>query len=229
MGTVISESKHFVFVHIPKTAGLSLSSQLDPFRRNAALDRKPLRAALNLARIYTGQPAERLFRGRVVPEHAGLSDLLALDPQLDLVQFHKFAVVRNPWDRIASFYAHHKSVSRSRYLRPDYWRTRHLDFAEWLQKVHAPRRRAGLLKSQAEMLRLPGSDSIALDRLLRFETLAQDFAALAHHLDLPATALPRLNASRRSDPRALYSESLRDLIGALYADDIATFGYRFDD
>lgn len=227
MGTTISESHHFIFVHIPKTAGLSIASQVAPYRRNPGLDRKAIRSAINLLNIYTGASIEERLGGRIIPEHAGLSTLIKLDPELDLDRYYKFAVVRNPWDRIVSMFSYHQGHARTRYLRPGYWRTRNLDFETWLETVHARRRRAGLIKSQYDMLSLPRQDRVMVEQVLRFENLGEDYAKLAERLDFPQKTLPALNRSRHGDYRKRHSEQTRALVAELYRDDIEAFGYDF--
>lgn len=227
MGTIISEERRFIFVHIPKTAGLSVASRLEPYRRNAALDRKWLRAGLNLLGVYTGRRLEPLFGGRVVPEHAGISDLCALDPALDLTAYFKFAVVRNPWDRLVSTYLYHLRHARSRHLRPGYWAARGMDFSRWLNEDHARRRREGLARSQVELLRDPHDGHCAMDRVVRFEALAEGFADVARQLGLDGP-LPVLNRSENRDYRTRYRDADAELVATLYADDISEFGYAFE-
>lgn len=226
MGTIISDSKSFIFVHVPKTAGLSVASRLDPYRRNAWLDRKPLRSAMNLAGAYSGVRIEPWFGGKIVPEHAGLADLVALDPGLDLNGYFKFAIVRNPWDRLASLFAYHHGHARTRYLRPGYWKTRKMGFSDWL-RFHADRRRAGQIRSQFDMVRAPGGRGLGVDKLIRFETLADDFADVATRIGLADGTLPALNRSANTDFRRRYSDEDAALVAEVYADDVREFGYEF--
>ncbi|MFA5582364.1 MAG: sulfotransferase family 2 domain-containing protein [Paracoccaceae bacterium] len=226
MGTIISDEKGFIFIHIPKTAGVSVASMLAPYRRNRWLDRKPLRAAINLASVYSGLSVERAFGGRVIPEHAGLNQLCALVPGLDPARYYSFAIVRNPWDRVASAFHYDQHVSRSRYLRPGYWQTRGAGFSDWLAH-HAGRRASGRIASQFDMICTPARDGVAITRLVRFEHLADDFGDVARRIGLADGALPRLNVSRNRDYRRLYCDADAALVADIYADDIRAFGYRF--
>ena len=72
--------------------------------------------------------------------------------------------------------------------------------------------------------------SLAVNRLLRLETLAGDFARLKEDLGLTG-ALPHLNASRHEaspdDYRGRYDEPTRNLIAARFRRSLDLFGYRF--
>ena len=63
---------------------------------------------------------------------------------------------------------------------------------------------------------------------LRLEHLAEDMAPLAEHLGF-VPEVPHDNRSDRStDYRRYYPDDLAEVLGAICAEDIARFGYRFD-
>ena len=76
---IVSDRRKFVFVHIPKSAGISLRAALEPYA--------------------DGQKA-----AHPNTTHETLPALLAREPRLG--GYYKCAFVRNPWDRLVSFHAY---------------------------------------------------------------------------------------------------------------------------
>ena len=71
--------------------------------------------------------------------------------------------------------------------------------------------------------------SVAVKRLLRFETLAEDFAQLLKDLDLPAQELGSVHRrkERTEDLSAYFSAGeVVDKVRRLYRRDFDNFGYR---
>lgn len=78
---LISESHKFIFIHVPKVAGMSISNYFKPY------------ALMN-----------RLPDGRNVSQHSSARQLIALLGQENFRRYFIFGFVRNPWDRVVSLY-----------------------------------------------------------------------------------------------------------------------------
>ena len=115
---IISASRQFVFVHIPKNAGTSISAVLMPFA--------------------DGQSA-------ALPDttHETVPALLSRHPEL--AGYFKFAFVRNPWERLVSLFFYAKQRLRPTY--PQFQDIEDLEAmlrlmdrgVPWLCEVHAVR------------------------------------------------------------------------------------------
>jgi len=188
---IVSNAHRFVFAHVPKSGGISV------------------RAAL--ARFGDGQHAASSDT-----THETLPQLLARWP--DLGGHYKFGFVRNPWERLVSFYCH----ARAR-LAPTFPQFQTLSFTEWLRQIDA---NAGWLTSlfvlRPQRDCLEGADFVG-----RFETLAADFARVTATLGLMA-ALPHKNATAHGACAAYYDAWGRDFVARRYAADIEEFGYRYE-
>ena len=69
---------------------------------------------------------------------------------------------------------------------------------------------------------------IAVDRVLRRESLAADLRTMASELDLAVGVKEtRVNSSKRDAYRAYYSDRDAEIIGRRLSDDIRLFGYTF--
>ncbi|PYK86857.1 MAG: hypothetical protein DMF47_05045, partial [Verrucomicrobia bacterium] len=130
-------------------------------------------------------------------------------------QFHnlyKFTCVRNPWDRMVSYY-----FRRTRDAKD--WDRR--EFKKMISKA----------LSVADYLRLDESKEDPFDNVdyvMRFETLADDFRRVCAALNIPAKPLPKYNRSRREQYSRYYDDELRALIRERFALEIERFGYTFD-
>jgi len=201
---MISLAKSFLFVHVPKTGGNSIQNVLaqyseDEIHANAShqdgVERFGVRCSLD--------PRLR--------KHASLRDYRDSLGGPRLETLYKFAVVRNPWERLISFYFSPHFGKRA-------WdRTGFLSLLDTVQ----PLRHYVALEPGRPL----GAD---LDFLLRFEQLEADFAQLCAVLGIAPTPLPRRNASTREHYSRYYDEELRDIVGDRYRDEIEELGYSFE-
>lgn len=187
-----------------------------------------------------GNSINRVF-GTSWENHKDLRRYAAELPAATFDAYYKFAIVRNPWDRLFSDYNYQKKKSRAPesklfLFKPNGEKRR---FREWAEAAlsdphrYAPASWGGEVSPgihrwspQVDWITLDGR--VAVDRVLRLETLPEDFAALGASLNLPRVKLPRRNRRHHWHYSWYYDETTRDLVSAYYARDIETFGYRFE-
>ncbi|SLN48483.1 Sulfotransferase family protein [Roseivivax jejudonensis] len=214
---IVSPGRGYVFVHIPKTGGTSLSLALEA--RAMADDiligdtPKALRRRRRLAGL---RPRGRLWK------HATLADIEGILPPEVLGALRPVTLVRNPWDRMVSYYHWLRAQS---FAHPAVAIAKATDFAGFLAD---PRIEASL-RAHPYGAYLRGSDGRERDALvLRLEHLDADMAPLAAHLGF-VPEMPHVNRSgRRADWRGYYDDAGAARVARICAEDIARFGYRFD-
>ncbi|CAH6420876.1 Sulfotransferase [uncultured virus] len=132
--------------------------------------------------------------------------------------YFKFAVVRNPWDRLVSEYAWRRWRSSESFR----------EFVRSLTDDRAPRdfELIAHLRPQLDYLLDPATGKILVDFVGRFETLDADFSAVCDRIGRKAP-LPRQNRSEHEMYRALYDEETRDIVARVFAKDIEAFRYTF--
>ena len=135
--------------------------------------------------------------------------------------FHKFAVVRNPYDYAVSYYL---------YLRRNPTSRRHADaqtwsFLDFLNYMAAKDRRKGITQTAWTS---DAQGRLLLDELLRFENLAEEFPNLLARLGIEAdVALPHINRTERGDYREMYGPAERALADRIFRRDLDLHGYEF--
>jgi hypothetical protein len=206
---LVSESRGFLFVHVQKTAGTSLTRLLEPWALQPDAGR--------WNRLLSDAGLQRDWRQAFYRKHAPLRVAEKRLPAEHFESLFKFAFVRNPWDRMASWHRY-VLATPSHHL---YRRTKAGDFDAFLQRM--ARR---LQRSQWCML-VDSKGRMRLDFVGRFERLHDDVREVARRLQLPKLELAPAAAAPR-DYRSLYSEAGAELVAKAFATEIEYFGYRFD-
>ena len=202
---MISSQKRFLFVHIPKTAGNSIQSILRDYSED------------ELVALRGGQDGIERFGLRnpkyKIKKHSTLAEYKAALGEVQFGDLYKFTCVRNPWDRMVSYYF-----------------TPTQNMAAWDRKKF----RKAIVKalSVADYLRLDKVEEDPfgnVDYIMRFENLADDFRTVCGTLGILPTTLPRYNRSSREHYSKYYDEELRDLVRTRFASEIERFGYTFEE
>lgn len=153
--------------------------------------------------------------------------------------YFKFSFVRNPWDRMVSWWSmidgHRAAVeagTATNALIVTACR-RCSTFSDFLARmdddvVNAENgRRWNIWTNQVDYV-TDESGALLVDFVGRTETIDRDITYVQAHLVAPIAPLPRFNASKRSANYAdYYTPAERDLVGERFARDVAYFGYRF--
>ena len=200
---MISLRKRFLFVHIPKTAGNSIQSALRDYSEDQLVALRKEQDGIE--RFGLRNPNYNIKKHSTLREYR---DALG-DEQFR--SLYKFACVRNPWDRMVSYYF-------TPTQNPEKWDRK--KFRGIISKA----------VSIADYLRLDRDEEdpfANVDYIMRFENLAEDFRTVCGTLGISPETLPRYNRSRREHFSEYYDDELRELVRARFAAEIERFGYTY--
>ncbi|SDI48094.1 sulfotransferase family 2 domain-containing protein [Lutimaribacter saemankumensis] len=214
---ILSRGRKYLFIHIPKTGGTALALALEARAMNDDIMLGDTPKARNRRKRVQGiTTAGRLWK------HSTLSDLDGLIAPGELDGLFCFTLVRNPWDRMVSYY---HWLQGQRFDHPAVTLAQTLDFDGFL--AH-PATQASIRATPARSYMTDAAGQERCDAYIRLERFAEDAAPLVEHLGFPLVP-ERINASDRArDWRGYYSDAGAALVGRLCAEDIARFGYGFD-
>jgi hypothetical protein len=213
---IVSRGRRYIFVHIPKTGGTALALALETraMADDLLIGDTP-KARRRRGRLKSLRPRGRLWK------HSTLADIEGVVDAVELDGFFTVTLVRNPWDRLVSYW---HWLRMQRFDHPAVTLAKSTDFKGFLAD---PDLGASLRASPytAYMTDAEGRQRASLYiRLEHFETDAEPYFA---HLGF-RVSLPRANASARDrDWRRYYDEATAARVADLCAADIARFGYTF--
>jgi hypothetical protein len=202
---MISLQKRFLFVHIPKTAGNSIQSVLRDYSEDQLVALRKEQDGIE--RFGLRNPKYDLKK------HSTLSEYQEALGDEQFRNLYKFACVRNPWDRMVSYY-----------FTP----------TQNPETLNEKKFRETIFKavSVADYLRLDKGEQdpfANVDCIMRFENLTDDFRAVCNTIGIPPPALPRYNRSSREHYSKYYDDELREFVRARFAAEIERFNYRFEE
>jgi hypothetical protein len=216
---IISRGRKFIFVHIPKTGGTALSLALEAraMKDDILIGDTP-KARARKGRLKGVKAAGRLWK------HSTLSDVAGLVSAEEVASFFTVTLVRNPWDRMVSYYHWLRSQA---FAHPAVGLAKANDFSGFLN--HPQTQTSLRLWPYAAYMR----DAQGIERaslFARLEHLEADLAPFENHLGFRLTPLPRANESGRvRDWRGFYSDADAGLVFQMCGGDVQRFGYGFDD
>lgn len=216
----ISHPHRTIFVHIPKTAGTSVESVLGMHGDKSDIGIRPyFNQEIDREHLY-GRDLQHMTA-------AELRDVLHRDGVFD--RYFKFAIVRNPWDRLVSVFAWtNQKWARGEALADG-------EFESSVRQLHAmfvvarsarqPLRAAPHYWPQMHFL-MDRARQPLLDFIARYESLDADWEHIRRKIGIQAD-LPSRMRSHHRPYQSYYNDTTRAMVAEIYAEDVAAFGYSF--
>ncbi len=212
---IISPGRGYIFVHMPKTGGTSLALALEGrAHRDDILIGDTPKAQKRKGRLKGLTPKGRLWK------HSTLADIDGVLSSQDIETLFVTVLVRNPWDRLVSYY---HWLQKQSFDHPAVGLAKSLPFAGFLQ---TPMIAESFRSSPARTYVTDAAGKEHKAHFIRLEHLANDLQAFEDHLGFKLN-VPHENRSDRGVYHAYYDDALAEHVGQICAEDIARFGYRF--
>ena len=214
---IISPGRKYVFVHIPKTGGTSLSLALEErAMKNDILIGDTPKALRRRERVKTLKSAGRLWK------HSKLADIEGLLSDEQISDYFVVTLVRNPWDRYVSYF---HWLREQTFDHAAVKIAKNNDFSAFLN--HPQTKLAAENDSYASYVTC-ASGAERCNLFVRLEHLNEDIQPFERHLGFELRDIEHANASNREkDYRPHYSDNDQELVAAWFAKDTQRFGYSF--
>jgi len=221
---IVSTKKKFVFIHLYKTAGTSVTNIFLPYGRASErllyggsvfsrfLGKVVNRLGLNdsFSRTFTGYHKHE--RACVVSEKMG---------EEKYQSYFSFGFVRNPYDFLVSLYL---------YIRQDKYHFAHdevssMTFAEFVNWEISNKP-----VTQFEFMADQDGENLIVDFIGKFESLQEDLAQIQERLGLTVQQASHLNPSKKrklGSYRDYYDDESRARVAEYFKRDLEVFDYTF--
>lgn len=214
---IISPGRRYIFVHIPKTGGTALSLALEArAQADDILIGDTPKARRRRGRLRHLTPKGRLWK------HSTLADIEGVVNAADLPDWFVLTLVRNPWDRVVSYY---HWLRMQRFDHPAVALAKERDMTGFLAEPWMQ----DSLRGGHYASYVTGADGLEHCQLfVRIENLAEELAPFETHLGIELGPINRNNTSDRfKDYRHYFNNVTAELVADLAAEDISRFDYSY--
>lgn len=218
-----SEELRCIYIHIPKTAGTSISRLLgadDTGRIRGSQDHRSVRN-IQASFIPKGFEVMNPIRWMKYVNQNYQANVRHFDTinRQEFLDYFKFAIVRNPWDRVYSWY---RNVSRDPLHLKEHGIDTMPDFEDFI-KNHSD---SWALRSQLDWI-IDAEGNIAVDYIGKFENLNKEIEYISNKCGITSQISHELDSGFNQDYRAHYNEQARDFVAKRYKNEIDIWGYEF--
>ncbi|MEM9423071.1 MAG: sulfotransferase family 2 domain-containing protein, partial [Pseudomonadota bacterium] len=216
----------FIFLKTKKTAGTSIEMYFQDYCVPPEL-RAELAAtgASTQTQGVESQHGIVAYRGPRDPEqklynHMSAAEVRAYAPDL-FENYFKFTVVRNPYDKVVSFFWH-RNRKREELKNPDFETVRY-EFKKWLKAV-------GVRPRDRSVYSIDGN--LVVDYCIRYESLMEGLEHVCRVTGIPyePDRLGTFKGGYHAVSRPYqdyYDDETREMVRKFFAPDLSRFGYAF--
>lgn len=229
---IISHTHKFIHIKSIKTAGTSIEAvlsnhcsgndvvtPLNDFRHNRDEKGRFIHHSMNAEEYHEiGQHVDALTTKSRLP--ASIWD-----------EYFKFSIIRNPWDRVVSYFFWQKRNDPALQPRKRFYHYFGVPFDNLatVRKAFAEYVKAGEWMTNDCFYLI--DDELCVDFTIRYENLMEDYAEVCKRVGVRADPLPRLKGGmRRRDHHysEYFDEESAAIVRERHRNDIRLFGYEFE-
>ncbi len=210
---IVSDRKKFIFIHIPRTAGRSVSEAL---RMHGNFFYKREKRYRLMSKYIHERPRLKFFQ-----DHTKALNIKKKLSTYD--HYFSFTFVRNPYSWLVSVYHFTEKMYKQKDIRfsdmfPVYEQSK--NFYEFAKIVCAEKKQPFFQKNFV----VDENGKLIVDYIGNFENIKNDFNAITDKIGVRST-LKHTNKSSHNNYKEYYNEDLRNTVFEAFKDDFDFFGY----
>ncbi|KPA18985.1 Carbohydrate sulfotransferase, 8-13 [Candidatus Magnetomorum sp. HK-1] len=205
---LISHLLKCIFIHIPKTGGSSMDRVLQK------ADPKAIRIINDLPATY------QLPKGK----HCFAIDLKKYFQKEIWDNYFKFAFIRNPFERLVSWY--HMCVQRPDEEYRKYVLKNTINFEDFIKKINSFTGRAEMISYNQTDYTVDYEQKNILDFIGRFENIKEDFEYVSERIGIDVKLI-HFNKSDHKHYRNYYSENTKIIVEEIFKKDFDHFNFSY--
>jgi len=209
----VDHDRKCIFIHIPKNAGSTVEKVLGVWEKNNSIKGSK---EWMVGPISTFDKLRYGLYNEADWQHLTAIKIKKVLGQKQFRKYFSFAIVRNPWDRMISWY-HYLDVK--------------VEFCKWVIspysfKKYVPLER--LIKPQMDYI-TDKSGKVIVDKIMRFESFKNDFNSVCKTLGIIYEQLPHLKKAERRPYQEYYTTAESILaVKNMFSKDIELLKYEFE-
>lgn len=184
-----------IFIHIPKCAGSSIKEMLQDLNEASDI-------------------------------HSKLKDDIKIlkNKEIDVKRYFVFTVIRNPWDRMVSYYFFYRDIVKKNEKIAN--KAKKLNFKDWVSYIYENPKSFSFIYDNC-LDYLTYENKVMVDYVINFHNFSEDIDDLKNilHLKLPTL---HVNSSKHDFYKDYYSEKEIEIISEIYKRDIDYFNFDFE-
>lgn len=216
---IISHKHKFIFIHIPKCAGSSITYALLNnlyFKLPRKEHWKYNKLSVDIAEVF--RVATGHGNSLELNQHSTFETVneYFVKKKLNINEYFKFSFMRNPWARRVSQHEYAKKMEST--TNSDWAKeVANMPFSEFITK-----------RSDAQLNWVSDKkNNIAVDFLGSGENLQQEFDKVCEKIGIPHIELPHKNKTEHKHYTEYYNKETKQIVESNCAKDIEYFGYEF--
>lgn len=209
---LVSRQKKFIFFHIPKTGGSSVEFAL----RQHCPGPGPINFSVRRLNNLTISSRKWFWWCRTFEPHLPYRKAESILPAYILDSYFKFAVVRNPYDWLVSFYFHLLRYTNHPYHKFAIEAKDFEGFVKLFPILHEPLQSSYIVDDK---------DKLVVDYVGRFEKLEADIKVAFDYIGV-SRDLPKINVNPHMNYLDMYNRQSFDRVFEYMEEDFERFGYQ---
>ena len=216
---IISHKHKFIFIHIPKCAGSTVTYSLLNnlyFNLPRKEDWRYSDLNRNIAEVFQSNPIQG--NSTYLDQHDTLKTLndYLNKKKLNINDYFKFSFMRNPWERRVSQYQYAKRMAM-------------VTGSDWAMRISSMSFHEFITQRNDSQLNWVSDkkDNIAVDFLGSGRNLQEDFNIICDQIKITKQELPHKNATKHKHYTEYYNDETRQIVAEKCAKDIQYFNYKF--